>query len=89
MDARTVREAMADGLETGGVSYLTHQGRRNAFVAGERDFTIAELAMDSLARMELCIAVELCTGVSMLPEEIERHASLGAIADEIGRRLRA
>lgn len=89
MDERTLREAMADGLEAGGVSYLTHQGRRRAFVAGERDFTIAELAMDSLARMELCIAIELCTGVSMLPEEVERHPSLGAIADEIGRRLRA
>lgn len=86
MDARAIREAMAEGLEAGGVTVLSRIGQRRAFVDGERDYTLAELGMDSLAKMELCIAIEIGTGISMAPEEVDRYASLGAIVGEVVRR---
>jgi hypothetical protein len=39
--------------------------------------------------MELCIAVEIGTGVSMAPEELGRYASLGELAAAVRERLDA
>lgn len=89
MDARTIREAVIEGLEAGGVHPASRAEERRAFLAGERDFVIAELEMDSLARMELCIAIEIATGLSLAPEELGRYATLGALVDDVGRRCAA
>ena len=86
MEARAIRAALVEGLEAGGVWQVNRVDLRERFLAGELDLTFAELAMDSLAKMELCIAIEVATGVSLAPEELDRHESLGALVGEIGRR---
>jgi acyl carrier protein len=88
MDARTIRQAMVDGLEAGAVHKIAVTRTRNAFLAGELDLRFADLGMDSLARMELCIAIEIGTGVSLAPEELDRYESLVALAEDIARRCR-
>ncbi|MEO8487548.1 MAG: acyl carrier protein [Betaproteobacteria bacterium] len=62
---------------------------RGAFIAGTVDSALAALEMDSLAKMELCIAIEVGSGVSLAPEELERFGSLGDLAAEIARRTGA
>ena len=88
MDVRTIRAAILDGLEAGAVWQASRAAFRDAFVAGELPVPLAELEMDSLARMELCIAIEVGTGVSLAPEELDRYETLAAIVDDVAGRAR-
>lgn len=88
MDARTIRQAMVDGLEAGAVVRITYRDTRSSFLAGAIDIALAELEMDSLARMELCIAIELGTGVSLAPEELDRYPTLEALVRDVLERAR-
>ena len=56
---------------------------RQAFLAGS-NLRLADLDLDSLAKMEFCIAVELATGVTLLPSQLAELAS----TDAIERRIR-
>ena len=89
MDARKVREALIEGLEAGGISQACQVSFRGPFLDGTRDATFAELDLDSLARMEVCIAIEVALGISLAPEELQRYRSLGALVDDLTARLRA
>lgn len=89
LTARAIRAALVEGLEAGGVGQVNRVGIRDRFLAGELDLKLTELDMDSLAKMELCIAIEVSTGVSLAPEELDRYDSLGALVAEIERRHRA
>jgi hypothetical protein len=89
MDARVIRDAVVEGLEAGGVGPIHRVAIRGPFLAGDLDLTLAELEMDSLAKMELCIAIEVGTGVSLAPEELDRYGTLGALVAEVEGRLRA
>ena len=88
MDARTIREALIEGLEAGAVSKASQVRFRGPFLDGTLDATFAELELDSLARMELCIAIEVALGVSLAPEELERYPTLAALVTSIEERLR-
>ncbi len=88
MDARSIRQAMVDGLEAGAVTRISRRDTRSSFLAGEIDIPLAELEMDSLARMELCIAIELGTGVSLAPEELDRYPTLEALVRDVQERAR-
>ena len=48
---------------------------------------LASLEMDSLARMEFCIAIELSTGVSLLQAQLEKLASTDAVQQFLVERL--
>lgn len=87
MEKSAIRLVILDGLEAGAVGVAKREPFRSRFLAGETAAPIAELEMDSLARMELCIAIEISTGVSLAPEELERYATLGALVDDLAGRL--
>ena len=89
MDARAIRMVVIDGLEAGAVRQASRTEFRDAFLDGSVDIELAKLAMDSLAKMELCIAIEVGTGVSLAPEDLDRHETLAALVAEIARRVHA
>lgn len=89
MDAGEIRAILAGGLEAGAVQEINDVETRDAFLAGRIDLPFAELSMDSLARMELCIAIEVGTGVSLAPEDLAKYESVGALAAMLVERLRA
>ena len=89
MNEREIRLILADGLEAGAVHQVSNVSIREAFLAGTRDLTFEELEMDSLAKMELCIAIEVGTGVSLAPEELGRFAAIGEIVAMLRERLHA
>ena len=86
MDANAIRAVIVDGLEAGAVRKARQEEFRTAFLAGRIAVPMAELEMDSLARMELCIAIEVGTGVSLAPEELDRYDTLAALVDDLARR---
>ena len=89
MNEREIRLILVDGLEAGAVHQFNDVSIRESFLAGTRDLTFAELEMDSLAKMELCIAIEVGTGVSLAPEELGRFAAIGEIVTMLRKRLHA
>lgn len=89
MEPRAIRQAILDGLEAASVLGFGLVGQRDRYLAGELDYTLAELELDSLARMEICIAIEIGTGVSLAPEELDRYETLSALAEDVRRRCDA
>jgi hypothetical protein len=89
VEAGAIRAMLIEGLEAGGIWQASRVGVRERFLGGELDLTFAELELDSLARMELCIAIEVGTGVSLAPEELDPHVSLAPLVAEIERRTHA
>lgn len=87
MDARKIRVAVVRGLKMGAVERMFSQEARDAIVEGRSNPTLAELGLDSLARMELCIAIELDTGVSISPDSLEYYATVDDLVADLLRRV--
>lgn len=84
-----IREIIADALDYAAVPRFRGSEARAQFVVGARDISLDELEIDSLAAMELCIALETSSGVSILPDELPGFGSLGAIAKRVETSLAA
>ena len=82
----SLRAAIVEALRVGAPGALDDEGRR-AFLAGGTNLVLAELGMDSLGEMEFCIAIELKTGVTLLPAELAELKSTDAIERRIRERL--
>lgn len=54
---------------------------RRSFLERDIDIDLAKLGMDSLALMEFCIAIELSTGVTLLPAQLAALASTNAVEE--------
>lgn len=52
---------------------------RKAFLTTGSNIVFAELDMDSLGEMEFCIAIELSTGVTLLPPQLVELGSTDAV----------
>lgn len=89
MDLRGIRQVLIDGLEAGGVGEARRTEFREPYLDGKRDATFDELGLDSLARMEVCIAIEVALGISLAPEELQRYHSLDMLANDLLVRLAA
>jgi hypothetical protein len=61
---------------------------RDAFLGG-MNFNFAGLGLDSLGTMEFCIAIELSTGITLLPAQLEELASTAAIERYLDEQLGA
>jgi hypothetical protein len=72
------RQVVFDALRVASPSGFTEELRR-AFVNERLNLKFANLDMDSLGRMEFCIAVELATGASLLPSQLLELASTDAV----------
>lgn len=86
MEHSRARLALFEALKVGARSGFNHEKRRQ-FLDGASNFLLADLDMDSLGEMEFCIAIELSTGITLLPSQLAELASTAAIEDFIGERL--
>ena len=78
-----IRRAICDALQIASPQMFGDRMRRS-FLDEGANIALADLAMDSLALMEFCIALELSTGVSLLPAQLVELVS----TDEVERRIR-
>ena len=82
-----IRQMISNGLEQGSCFALRNNGWKEDFLAGRRDVAFQDMDIDSLAIMELCIAIEVELGVSILPEEMAEVATLDAVAARVQAQL--
>lgn len=83
MHARATRIELTRLLEDSGVTSLRDSGQVPAFIDGSADTLLASLDMDSLAAMEVCIALELHYGLAIVPSTLLGVGTLGDLAELI------
>lgn len=79
----SVRRAVCDALQIASPEMFDDRLRRS-FLDDGANIALADLGLDSLARMEFCIALELSTGVTLLPAQLAELAT----TDAVERRIR-
>ncbi len=83
-----IRVVLVDALKLARVELLLRDDALTADVlAGRRDVALEMLDLDSLASMELCIAIELRLGVEIVPFHLHRLKSFDRLVDVLRRRL--
>ena len=81
-----IRLAVFDALKAA-VPGAASDARCRSYLDGGTNLRLAEFGMDSLARMEFCIAIELATGVALLPAELVALDSTDAVERHLRDRL--
>lgn len=79
MTEREIRELIADALNYAAVPGFRGTPSAAEFVAGTTDISFEDIEIDSLAAMEVCIAIETSLGVSILPAELPKAGSLAGL----------
>jgi len=79
MNEQQIRAMVVEALEYSNVIALRDKNLTGDFLAGLNEVPIDALDMDSLAEMEVCIAIEVNAGVSILPERLRKIGTLGRL----------
>jgi len=87
MDITRSRLAILEALQAAGATDNLAEAERKAFVDDGAHLDLSGLGMDSLARMEFCIALELSLGVTLLPAQLALLESTAAVERFILERL--
>ena len=74
--SEAVRRKLVEILAKSGAFGLRDQGLEQAFIEGSHNPLLGDLAIDSLAEMELCIGIEEKFGVSVSPRQLARISTL-------------
>ena len=88
MTEREIRELICQALRYASVPGFNRSDRQAAFINGE-DVGLDDLEIDSLAAMELCIAIETNLDVTLLPAELPALGSLNGIVRRVEELQRA
>jgi acyl carrier protein len=83
MTEQQIRALVVEALEYSNVLALRDKNLAGDFLAGTGEVPVEALDMDSLAEMEVCIAIEVSTGVSILPERLRKIGTLGRLVAQI------
>jgi acyl carrier protein len=79
MNEQQVRNIVVEALEYSSVIALRDKNLSAGFLDGTAEVPIELLDMDSLAEMEVCIAIEVNAGVSIVPEQLRSIGTLGRL----------
>ncbi len=82
MNDDELRHLLSDALDYASVPGFAGSERQLQFIAGG-DVRLSELEIDSLAAMEICIAIETNFDVSIVPNDLPTFESLGALVKRI------
>lgn len=83
MTDHEIRTIIVEALEYASVFTMKKNDLTAAFLKEKDDIRLSALDMDSLASMELCIAIELNTGVSVVPTDLQRIGTLNRLVETI------
>ena len=79
MTEQEVRSTILEAMQYANVKMTGDQDMTSLLLAGTEDIALDQLSMDSLATMELCIALETNTGVSIVPDDLQRIETLNSL----------
>lgn len=85
-DDVAIRRIVVEALLEANLGRSTHDPRIDRFLETGADVPLNELEMDSLDLMEFCIALELNSGVSVVPNDLQRLRTLASVADAVRTR---
>lgn len=88
MTDQEIRMIIVEALDYASVFAMQDNNLQAAFLDGQQDIPLEELGMDSLAVMELCIAIEINAGVSIVSSELQSIDTLNRLVDTVRERLR-
>jgi acyl carrier protein len=83
VDSEATRLAFVEILETRGADALAEKPEREAFIAASGDLTLDSLEMDSLALIELVVALETEYEIELSPGAISKLGTLRNLWDQI------
>ena len=86
MTKAEIRAMLCRAMEAGAVVKVFDPVIRKMLLETGEDIEIASLDMDSLARMEFSIAIEVETGVSLTPEDFLNYTSVNHLVAFFMRR---
>lgn len=78
-----IRKLIIEALRYANVLAIRDNALVPAFLNKQADIPLAMLDMDSLAAMELCIAIELNSGVSIAPDALRELDTLARLAQKV------
>jgi len=79
MTEADIRAMLCRAMEAGAVVKVFDPAIRKMLLETGEDIEIASLGMDSLARMEFSIAIEVETGVSLTPDDLLTHNTVNQL----------
>lgn len=82
MNDTEFRKVLAQAMDYASIPGFAGSERERVFVEGG-DISLSELEIDSLAAMELCIAIEMNLDVAIVPNDLAQFESLGALLKRI------
>ena len=74
------RALLADILYASGIYSLREEGLEQQYISGNISPSLADLNIDSLAEIELCVSIESELNVSFSPEQIRGWRSVEDLA---------
>lgn len=83
MTEQEIRTFIAEALDQAGVIAMRDKKLTPILLEGRHDIPFDILDLDSLAVMELCIAIEVNTGISILPDQLKSIGTLNRLVDMI------
>lgn len=83
MSVTNARQFVVDAAGKANVIGVRSHPNLQAFLDGAGDVNFSDLEMDSLARMELCISIEVGTGVEITPDQLDEIKSLAGLVEKI------
>ncbi len=87
MTINNVLETLIRIFDEASIAEIKDAGVQEGILNGETDLVFDEIEMDSLACMEVCIGIEIETGVSISPDELNKMGSLQKVAKSIISKL--
>jgi acyl carrier protein len=83
MTEHEVRTLIVEAMNYANVAGMRDLDMITLFLEGSEDIDFDQLGMDSLATMELCIAIEDKTGVSIVPDEMQKFGTLNHLVKSV------
>ena len=83
MTQEEARSIVLEAARVASASGISESPQSAKFLTGETDFGTDDLELDSLGVMEMCIALELETGIPLDPEDLRSIDTLQQLANLI------
>lgn len=77
------RSIVLEAARAANASGISESAQLTDFSSGKSDFGLDDLELDSLGVMEMCIVLELETGISLGPDDLASIDTLQQLADLI------
>ena len=88
MTEQEIRTILVEALEYANILSVNEDSLPASFLDGSEDVSLNQLDIDSLAAMELCIALEINAGVSIVPEDLQKMGTLNRLVATVRDQLK-